>query len=178
MLLDNAQTAPTAVHEPEFIEVEARRQGLPELPSDHLYRTNTILQYFSPDLEHDDQKPYVCKIPSPEGSERPQINFKGRYEKVMVTDARGYEPLFTLDKHGLEFVPQKSRTINLSAPMDLESYMTEMKTWLCDHLKCQEVFIFDYTLRTEQKDKANGFVDVARRVHCGMLCAFCSLVQG
>ena len=178
MLLDDAQTAPTAVHEPEFIEVEARRQGLPELPSDHLYRTNTILQYFSPDLERDDQKPYVSKIPSPEGSECPQINFKGCYEKVMVTDARGHEPLFTLDKHGLEFVPQKSRTLNLSAPMDLESYMTEMKTWLCDHLKCQEVFIFDYALRTERKDKANGFVDLARRVHCGMFCAFCSLVQG
>lgn len=88
---NNAQAAPIAVHEPEFIESEVRRQGLIELPSDDLYRTNTLLQYFSPDLERDDQKPYVSKIPSPEDSESPQINFNGCYEKVIVTDVRGHK---------------------------------------------------------------------------------------
>ena len=61
--------------------------------------------------------------------------------------------------------------------MDFKAYMTEMKAWLCDYLKCQEVFIFDYALRTERKEKGDGFVDVARRVHCGMFYAFCYLVQ-
>ena len=61
--------------------------------------------------------------------------------------------------------------------MDFEAYMTEMKAWLRDHLKRQKVFIFDYALRTERKERGDGFVDVARRVHCGMFYAFRYLVQ-
>jgi hypothetical protein len=164
--LDNSTEAPQAVYDPDIIREFEEKLSFEQFSMLNRTRTNTYLQFFAPDPQCLSEKPYVSKIPPPKAGMQ-QINFGGKCEKVVVTDIKGHEEEFTLDKDGFEFVPNVPyhQTINSSA--DIANYIFEMSKWLKEHLRCGEVYVFDYALRTEIKEKRNGYVDVARRVHCG-----------
>lgn len=163
-MLDELAHSPQVKYEPDFI-----REQLALLPADELSpfnptRTNTFLQFFQQNSESAAEKPYVCKIP-PSIAGQAQINFGGCYAKAMITDVRGHEDLFSLDTHGFQFAGHKLGS-DVEA-LDVEAYCGQMADWLREYLQAQEVFVFDRTLRSQEKGKAGGFVDIARRVHCG-----------
>ncbi|KAI1673547.1 hypothetical protein Ptr902_00300 [Pyrenophora tritici-repentis] len=154
---------PEVKHEPDFIKQQTGALSPDEVSPFNPIRTNTYLQFFEQGSEHSAEKPYVCKVPPPT-SRQAQINFGGSYKKVMMTDVRGHEDIFELDKHGFQFAAQK---LNVhGSALDLESYTRQMSVWLKEYLHAREVVVFDRTLRTAEKVKSNDFVDIARRVHC------------
>ncbi|KAK8048311.1 hypothetical protein PG994_010041 [Apiospora phragmitis] len=130
-------------------------------------RTTAYLQYFEGNPQHTGEKPYVSKVPPPLGQQ--QINFGGRYDMVMLTDVRGLESQFSLDRTGFEFVhhtPQESLSELKSNPdKGIEEYIEGMSEWLKAYLGSDEVFVFDYALRRDA-GKGAPWIGVARRVHC------------
>jgi hypothetical protein len=164
-IVDSLSDVPELKYEADFIEHQINTLSIDELSSFNPTRTNTYLQFFEQESEHSAEKPYVCKIPPPTSGQA-QINFGGYYEKVMVTDVRGHEEVFELDKHGFQFAAQKLD--DHGSVLDVENYCFQMAIWLKEYLHANEVVIFDRTLRTAEKVKSNDFVDIARRVHCGM----------
>jgi hypothetical protein len=166
VILDNLIESPQPAYDPEFIRAFERKFSSVENPPPNRHRTNSYLQFFSQDPKHVVEKPYVSKIPPPEEGML-QINFGGRYEKVVITDIRGYEAEFTLDKDGFEFVQNVTSHGIFNLAEDIGGYISDISQWLKGFLRCGEVFVFDYAFRTEQKERMDGYVDVARRVHCG-----------
>ena len=162
---DSLSDVPQVKHDADFIKHQVDALPADELSSFNPIRTNTYLQFFEHNSEHSAEKPYVCKIPPPTSSQT-QINFGGCYRKVMITDVRGRESIFKLDKHGFQFA---TRRLDHQGPvLDIESYCCQMAAWLKEYLDAKDVFVFDRTLRTADKLKSSEFVDIARRVHCGM----------
>ena len=87
----------------------------------------------------------------------------------MITDVRGHEDLFSLDKDVFSLENQKT---NFARGLDFDKseYMEEMKNWLKHYLPCQEVFVFDYTIRRQERSNEtlqHGATGIAKRVHCG-----------
>jgi hypothetical protein len=88
----------------------------------------------------------------------------------MLTDVRGHEELFSLDKDGFEWLNHTSSQAILEPSFDVCSYMKEMSTFLRQHFEVQEVYIYDYVRRShDQTDRKAGYSDVTRRIHCGAL---------
>ena len=162
---DSLSDVPEVKHEADFIKNQIDVLSADELSSFNPIRTNTYLQFFKQDSEHSSEKPYVCKIPPPTSTQA-QINFGGSYKKVMITDVWGHEDIFELDKHGFQFAAHKLD--HYGSALDVESYCCQMAVWLKEYLHAKEVIIFDRTLRTAENVKSIEFVDIARRVHCGM----------
>jgi hypothetical protein len=176
VVLDNLIESPQPAYDPEFIQAFERKHSSGETPPPNRHRTNSYLQFFSQDPKYATEKPYVSKIPPPEEGML-QINFGGRYERVVITDVRGHEEEFTLDKDGFEFVQNVTSHEILNLAEDIGGYISDMSQWLKGFLRCAEVFVFDYAFRTEQKEGVDGYVDVARRVHCGKRIQSCRILE-
>jgi hypothetical protein len=168
---------PIPKYDPIFIQETLEAQPPDILSEFNPPRTNTYLQFYSSMPEHFSEKPYVSKVP-PNKKDVPQINFQGEYHKVMITDISGHEEKFTLDDAGFEVV-LNAYNVQVNGINHINEYIQEMSTWLERHLKCQEVFVFDYALRHEQSKTVGGtgYVDVARRVHCGLFSRYSIYVK-
>ncbi len=161
--------SPEPVYDRAFIESGLQKGQKYAIPSfNPSGQTTTYLQFFKelPQSEH--EKPYVSKIPPPQEEQR-QINFGGCYEKVFIFDVRGNESLFTLDRDGFAFQKHTS-LLAKEGDFHKEAYIQEMSVWLQKFLDCNEVVVFDFTVRSQERNTNSDIhhaVDIARRVHCG-----------
>lgn len=158
-------------YEPDFIRQRVEAISLSDpLKAWNPQRTNTYLQFFAPTPSLEGEKPYYLRgIPRFSEDQR-QNNFGGRYDKVMLTDVRGHEDKFTLDRDGFSFASHKS-SIAREGPFDKKEYIEEMTKWLQTYLGCSEVLVFDATVRSQdsknEPSKKHNAADIARKVHCG-----------
>lgn len=133
------------------------------------FRTTSLVQTFKEKPGHEQEKPYTFRVPlSPESLL--QSNFDGAWSQIMLTDARGHEDLFTLDRDGFEWITHTCQVNVLEHSVDfsVHAYMNEMSEFLRQYLDAQEVFIYDYVQRSpDQTDRKNGCSDITRRIHCG-----------
>ncbi|KAH7252781.1 hypothetical protein BKA59DRAFT_453993 [Fusarium tricinctum] len=97
-----------------------------------------------------------------------QLNFEGDWQQIMLTDVRGHEDMFTLDRDGFEWLHYNSTSGVESIVFDVSAYMLEIPCFLREHHGCDEVFIFDYVRRSpDTVGRKSRFSDATRRVHCG-----------
>lgn len=162
-----AKVAPEVLHDANFIAECLARQSPDEISKYQPFRTTSVVQFFKDKDGQKGEKPYACRMPVTSQSQ-PLSNFEGSWSKVTITDVRGHEDLFTLDKDGFEWIRHTSQTNVLELPLDVNSYIREMCAFLIQYCQSQGVFIYDYVQRSPSpSDMTAGFSDVTRRVHCG-----------
>jgi hypothetical protein len=97
-----------------------------------------------------------------------QSNFERDWQQIMLTDVRGHEDMFTLDRDGFERLHYNSTSRIESIAFDILAYMLKIPCFLREHYGCDKVFIFDYVQRSpDTVGRILGFSDATRRVHCG-----------
>jgi hypothetical protein len=167
------------VHDSNFIAECLQRQSPHPISLFQPFRTTSLVQFFKETPGHAEEKPYAFRVPVSAESQL-QSNFEGAWSQIMLTDVRGHEDLFSLDKDGFEWLDHSCRVEVLTPSFDVHSYMQEMSDFLCQHLHAQEVFIYDYVRRSPNPiDRKAGFSDITRRIHCGksfLTCCYHSLV--
>ena len=101
----------------------------------------------------------------------PKIHFKTEYKTVVVKDIRKNlnKNSYILDENGFEFHNFKSQVRNFYDHNEvIEVYENELKGFLTKRFLAKEVFVFDYTRRSDNENGANnpdGLRKPADRVH-------------
>ncbi|KAL3459276.1 hypothetical protein BJX64DRAFT_291390 [Aspergillus heterothallicus] len=131
--------------EPEVMHVEAFIAKCLALQDRHPisdfnpFRTTSLVQFFKEKPGHEHEKAYALRVPvSPDSGV--QSNFEGAWSQVMLTDARGHEDLFTLDRDGFAWFTHTSKVPILDPgtdvvhAFDVHAYMRSMSEYLCQLL--------------------------------------------
>ncbi|CAI7596558.1 unnamed protein product [Penicillium glandicola] len=162
----HAHIEPEVHHDPAFIEQCLQRQMYHPISVFDPPRTTSLVQFFREKQGHEKEKPYALRVPV-SGESQLQSNFEGAWSQIMLTDVRGHEDMFLLDKDGFAWLNHISQINVLEQSFDVHLYMREMSDFLCQHLNAQEVFIYDYVRRSPHPaDRMSGFSDITRRIHC------------
>ena len=128
---------------------------------EHIMKAN--LKFIVPQ----DTKPYF------ESSEYtgtvPKIYFKTEYRTVEIIDIRKNIEKFTFEKNGFELLNHKSSVKDFYNHSEVKKvYANELKHFLKEHFSANDVFIFDYTRRSDGTKGAknpDGLRGPADRVH-------------
>lgn len=164
----HAHVEPEVTRDPEFIEKCLQQQAPHPLSAFNPSRTTSLVQFFKAKSGHENEKPYALRVPV-SGESQLQSNFEGAWSQIMLTDVRGHEDLFSLDRDGFAWFHHACQINVLNPSFDVHQYMREMSTFLCGEFNAQEVFIYDYVRRSPHpEDRKSGFSDITRRIHCGM----------
>ncbi|EWZ86330.1 hypothetical protein FOWG_09907 [Fusarium oxysporum f. sp. lycopersici MN25] len=162
----HAHVEPEVIHDVGFIQKCLGVQSTHPISDFEPFRTTSIVQTFQSRPGHEQEKPYAFRVPVSKTCGF-QSNFDGKWSPIMLTDVRGHEELFSLDKDGFEWLNHTSSQDILEPSFDVYSYMKEMSTFLRQHFEVQEVYIYDYVRRShDQTDRKAGYSDVTRRIHC------------
>ncbi|KAK6540581.1 hypothetical protein TWF694_009371 [Orbilia ellipsospora] len=162
-----AEIAPEVVHDQAFIEACLSLHSTSPAPISKYnpFRTTSTIQFFQDREGSEHEKPYACRVPVTSHSAL-QSNFHGKWQQIMLTDVRGHEDLFTLDKDGFEWFQHKTERTVADGDLDVLVYMKEMARVIKERYKGSDVYIFDYVKRSPDKtDRWTGYSDVTRRVH-------------
>ncbi|KAL2867768.1 uncharacterized protein BJX67DRAFT_380708 [Aspergillus lucknowensis] len=168
---------PEVTHDAAFIEKCLRLQKPHPISEFNPFRTTSLVQFFKDKPGHEAEKAYALRVPvAPESGV--QSNFEGAWSQIMLTDARGHEDLFTLDRDGFAWFTHVSEHATLrprpgfgfgfdAHAFDVVAYMREMADYLVQSLGATECFIYDYVRRSpDPVDRKGGFSDITRRIHC------------
>lgn len=103
-------------------------------------------------LDHDEkfqhEKPYELRFPPPKGFPARNCTWSN-YEKIKVTDVRGREGDFTLDRHGFQLCHLRTAlSADDFASNDIveKKYLKEAAQCLKDVLQADRVLVFDYSV--------------------------------
>lgn len=113
-------------------------------------RRDGSIYYISPEKLYQTEKPYFMNVPVQDMPGLQQTNVKHTGRVVPVTDIRGHEDLFSLDKTGFQIVHHHT---NMNYP-DFENpdaIVGEFYNEVCDVIRSAtgavEVLPFDYQIR-------------------------------
>jgi len=99
----------------------------------------------------------------------PKIHFKTEYRSVEILDIRDNKDKFTFEKNGFELLKHKSSVKDFYNHSEVKTvYSAELKHFLIERFNANNVFIFDYTRRSDGKKGAknpDGLRGPADRVH-------------
>jgi hypothetical protein len=80
----------------------------------------------------------------------PRVHFKTEYKQVPILDIRNNAASYTFDKNGFQLLNHKSHVKDFYNHNEVKKvYGDELKIFLIKHFKANEVFIFDYTRRSD-----------------------------
>lgn len=103
--------------------------------------------YIKPQTLYANEKPYFLNIPVDADSGLAQTNVNYTRKRVRVSDIRGHESLFNLDKTGFQLGNLNSNLSyeDFADPVAITTrYYPEVKAFLQQSLRASEVLIFDY----------------------------------
>jgi len=99
----------------------------------------------------------------------PKIHFKTEYRLVKILDIRNGNAKFTFEKNGFELLNHKSLIKDFYNHTDVKkNYGNELKNFLIERFNANDVFIFDYTRRSDGTKGAknpDGLRGPADRLH-------------
>ena len=120
------------------------------------------------------EKPFSLNIPVYHIPGAKQSNLEYEWvEDISVTDIRGTESQFSLDKHGFEVVPQTTPYVYddfEDTSVISQTYVKYMEAWMKERLKADEVLIFDHQVRRRNPNFAQRRVEAdqpIRGAHVG-----------
>ncbi|EXJ64198.1 hypothetical protein A1O7_00534 [Cladophialophora yegresii CBS 114405] len=135
-------------HSTSFEPLTARLQG-PSNTQHEKHHVRTSLNYYKD--PGDGSAPQPSYIGKPETYERPVEPLE-----VTVTDIRGEEKNYNLDKNGFEIYRHTSVEKDFVDDDQIKAqYYPEVEQLLKDATGASRVFIFDHTIRRAPKDRAN-----------------------
>ena len=99
----------------------------------------------------------------------PKIHFKTEYKSVEILDIRDKKDQFQFEKNGFELLDHKTTVKDFYNHNEVKNvYAKELKNLLIKRFNASEVFIFDYTRRSDGSQGAknpDGLRGPADRVH-------------
>ena len=99
----------------------------------------------------------------------PKIHFKTEYKAVKIIDIRDNVDKFTFEKNGFELLNHKSSVKDFYNHNEVKKvYANELKVFLIERFSANDVFIFDYTRRSDGTIGAknpDGLRGPADRIH-------------
>lgn len=99
----------------------------------------------------------------------PKIHFKTEYKSVEILDIRDKKDQFQFEKNGFELLDHKTNVKDFYNHNEVKNvYAKELKNLLIKRFNASEVFIFDYTRRSDGSQGAknpDGLRGPADRVH-------------
>src|SRR6056300_628774 len=99
----------------------------------------------------------------------PKIHFKTEYRLVKILDIRNGNAKFTFEKNGFELLNHKSLIKDFYNHTDVKkNYGNELKNFLIERYNANDVFIIDYTRRSDGTKGAknpDGLRGPADRLH-------------
>ncbi|KAI0399487.1 hypothetical protein F4802DRAFT_34469 [Xylaria palmicola] len=137
--------APTSSHPTLFAEGIQATAGSAS-PSE----VEAVLNYFK--ANEDGSPPAPTYVGRPETYERPVAP-----ERVTITNIAGREAEFTLDKQGFQVHPHVAQEKDFDDDEHIKAvYYPETEQLLKDVTGASKVFIFDHTIRRQEKDARTG----------------------
>ncbi|KAK1750128.1 amino acid permease-domain-containing protein [Echria macrotheca] len=123
------------------------RPGQPHAGPEGKHHVNTVLNYY---LEAEDGSP-----PPPTYVDQPQTYFRPTKPlNVTVHDVTGDEANYNLDNHGFQIYKHESREKEFVDDEKIKAeYYPETEQLLKDATGASRIFIFDHTIRRQQKDR-------------------------
>jgi hypothetical protein len=100
--------------------------------------------YLTPLNLYEIEKPYLSRLPALPGFDR--TNIVGQNQPVPIHEVSGHENLFKLDECGFEFVNIPGELKQWSESSICVDYMPILKRWLKDHIGCEDVYIYAYSV--------------------------------
>lgn len=114
--------------------------------------TSESLYYLAENPKYQTEKPYFITIPVGETRKDEQSNIaQVRHDDIQVTDIRGYQSDFTIDKLGFELVNHETKMSYedfTDHTLVISTYYREVEALLQQKLGASRVFIFDHTVCT------------------------------
>lgn len=107
------------------------------------------IYFLARDDRFTNEKPYAFRFALEEGP-IPQSNMKmERKENIPITDIRGHEKHFSLERNGFEVLSHTSKLAyeEFYHPEKIHVYLRELETLLQQHLKATCVKVFRYGVR-------------------------------
>jgi hypothetical protein len=100
--------------------------------------------YLAPLTRYETEKPYLSRLPAlPEFT---RSNIMGQNRPVPIHEVSGHEYLFKLDESGFEFVNIPGSFGQWSDSSICGTYMPVIRSWLKDHIGCEDVYIYAYSV--------------------------------
>lgn len=93
---------------------------------------------------YDTEKPYavLVSVHDHENTVTNNLVFE-KHDGIKVTDIRGREDEFTLEKAGFQVIPYKSSIVSLETNEELHEYQRETATYLKNFFKAEFVHTWD-----------------------------------
>lgn len=131
-----------------------------ELDAFKPFRYHTSIFYMKKCAKYDIEKPYFFNVPV-EDSWKPtvqQTNVSYTRKTVAVTDIRGYEDAFSLDRHGFQLGILRTSLCYEEFSSDnsiVTRYYQDVKEFLTKQLGATEVLPFDFQVGSETRRMAS-----------------------
>lgn len=141
--------------------------GLPKIQVDSF-------KYLAPLDIYKTEKPFFSQLPC--GTQLPRTNLVESNHPVEIHDICGKESLFKLDEAGFQFMQVPTRISEWTDESVQAEYLPELSAWLKESFSCEEVFIYNYNLRTNDRNETGKgpWRSPIFRVHCDNTPASCA----
>jgi hypothetical protein len=147
---------PVMVHSIHWFDPENHHMPL-DITSPRLQTTTAELHY----LRRTAEKPARYAMEPPQG--KPAWNGIDDPRPVLIEDARGHDPEFTLDRNGFSLVQAPTAVRSFYDPDEIKSvYYPEVEQLLRDKLGASRVVVFDHNVRNGGR---SDLPQPSRRVH-------------
>jgi hypothetical protein len=124
-------------------------EAQPHSQAEPLAKSTTVF-YMKPQPLYEKEKPYFLNVPVDDGGDLAQTNVGYTRIPVSVTDIRGQQDKFTLDKHGFQLGTFHSK-LNYDDFADTKKltslFYAEVQRFLRSSLGATDVLTFDYQVR-------------------------------
>jgi hypothetical protein len=109
----------------------------------------TQVRYYKPSAIHQHEKPYVCEfsVEAVSDAERTNIDYEER--GVVVSDIRGHEQRFSLERNGFEIVHHQSSLTHddFESRTEVEArYFAECEEMARSRFNASEAIVFNWTV--------------------------------
>lgn len=104
-----------------------------------------MIKFIAPLPKWETEKPFNLALPLP--ADQPKTNSVYESHEVQISDGRGREGEFSLDKHGFAFaeIPPGATALQSRTAIETE-YLSNMESFLKEYLDAEKVQAFDYVV--------------------------------